>query len=199
MYRINDFDRASKNMYIFEKIISILIYIIIIPIIIYNFTLFIKSYINPTEIPNFFGYKSFVIVSESMEPTIMTGDAIFAKEVRKEEIKEKDIIAFQDEGDINTHRIIKIENDNGVTKYTTKGDNNKNADKEKVTYEEIEGVYQFRIKGFGKLIELLKNKITLIILLIVLVLISFYQVRMSKRKLKRKEKRYQYNIKSANK
>ena len=46
-----------------------------------------------------------------------------------------------------------------------------------------------------ELLELLKDKITLIILLIILVLISLVQVRMSKKRLRRKEKRYEYNKK----
>ena len=160
MYRTSNFNKNSKIMHSIEKIISILIYIIIIPIIIFNLTIMIKSYINPTEIPDFFGLKSFVIVSESMESTIMKG----------------------------------IE-ENGKTKYITKGDNNRREDKEHITYEKIEGVYQFKISGFGKIVELLKDKITLIILLIILVLISLVQVRMSKKRLRRKEKRYEYNKK----
>lgn len=193
MYRISDFEKSSKRMFIFEKLVMILLYIIIIPIIIYNLTLMIKSYINPTEIPDFFGFKSFVIISESMEPTIMTGDAILAKEVKQEELKVKDIISFQDGDSINTHRIVEILEDNGIIKYKTKGDNNKKEDKELVTYDKIEGVYQFRIKGFGKIVEVIKNKITLVVLLIVLVLISACQVRINKKRLTRKEKRYEYN------
>lgn len=193
MYRISDFEKSSKRMFIFEKLVMILLYIIIIPIIIYNLTLMIKSYINPIEIPDFFGFKSFVIISESMEPTIMTGDAILVKEVKQEELKVKDIISFQDGDSINTHRIVEILEDNGIIKYKTKGDNNKKEDKELVTYDKIEGVYQFRIKGFGKIVEVIKNKITLVVLLIVLVLISACQVRINKKRLTRKEKRYEYN------
>lgn len=193
MYRISDFEKSSKRMFIFEKLVMILLYIIIIPIIIYNLTLMIKSYINPIEIPDFFGFKSFVIISESMEPTIMTGDAILVKEVKQEELKVKDIISFQDGDSINTHRIVEILEDNGIIKYKTKGDNNKKEDKELVTYDKIEGVYQFRIKGFGKIVEMIKNKMTLVVLLIILVLISACQVRINKRRLTRKEKRYEYN------
>lgn len=193
MYRISDFEKSSKRMFIFEKLVMILLYIIIIPIIIYNLTLMIKSYINPIEIPDFFGFKSFVIISESMEPTIMTGDAILVKEVKQEELNVKDIISFQDGDSINTHRIVEILEDNGIIKYKTKGDNNKKEDKELVTYDKIEGVYQFRIKGFGKIVEVIKNKKTLVVLLIVLVLISVCQVRINKKRLTRKEKRYEYN------
>lgn len=146
MYRINDFEKSSKRMTILKKLIILLVYIIMLPIIIYNLTLIIKSYINPTKIPDFLGFKSFVIISESMEPTIMVGDAILVKEVKEEKLKVNDIISFQDEDFINTHRIVEIVDDNGVTKYRTKGDHNGKEDKNLVTYERIQGVYQFRIK-----------------------------------------------------
>lgn len=193
VYRISDFDKASQNMYRIGKTISIILYIIIIPIIIINVTLIIKTCLNPNEIPDFFGFKSFVIVSESMEPTIITGDAIFVKKVAQEDLKVNDIISFQDSNSVNTHRIIEITEEDDAIKYTTKGDNNQKEDKEKVTYDKIEGKYQFKINGFGKITEILKNKVTLIVLLIVLVFVSLYQMRLAKRKLIRKEKRYEYN------
>ncbi len=194
MYRLKDFDKSSKNMHIMLKAISIMIYIIIIPIIIFNITLVIKSCLNPSKTPTFFGIKSFVIVSKSMEPTIMTGDAIFVKQIAEENLKVDDIISFKDGESVNTHRIVEIVENNGIKRYRTKGDNNKKEDRDLVKYSQIEGKYEFRIKGFGKFIEILKNKITLVILLIILVLVSGMQVRLNKKKLERKEKRYKYNL-----
>lgn len=155
----------------------------------------VKSLIDPGEIPDFFGIKSFVIVSKSMEPNIMVGDAIFVKQVEEQNLSKGDIISFRDGQDINTHRIVDIIHENGETFYKTQGDNNRSADRELITFDKIEGKYQFKINGFGKFNELLKNRITLVILLVILILISVYQVRLSKRKLSRKEKRYNYNIK----
>ena len=106
MYKIDKIQKENKRIHIIGKIISIVLYIILIPMIIFNFTLIIKSFINPNETPDFFGYKSFVIVSGSMEPTIMTGDAILVKEVPQSEIKENDIISFSQGEMIVTHRII---------------------------------------------------------------------------------------------
>ena len=93
MYEIDKIDKESKKMYFIGKFFTILLYIIITPIIFYNLTLIIKSCINPYETPDFFGYKNFIIVSGSMEKTIMTGDAIFVKEVPQEEIEVNDIIS----------------------------------------------------------------------------------------------------------
>lgn len=193
MYRIKNFEKSGKKLYITKKILSVIIYLIIIPVIAINFIILIKSYISPNAIPSIFGIKTFVIVSKSMEPTIMTGDAIFSIEPKKENIKINDVISFHDKQDINTHRIINILTENGVTKYITKGDNNKNPDKDKVTFDKIEGVYQFKLAGFGKIANIIKGKATLVVLLIFLILISLDQVKVSRKKLLRKEKRYLYN------
>lgn len=193
MYRIKNFEKSGKTLYLTKKILSVIIYLIIIPVIAINFIILTKSYISPNAIPSIFGIKTFVIVSKSMEPTIMTGDAIFSIEPKKENIKINDVISFHDKQDINTHRIINILSENGVTKYITKGDNNKNPDKDKVTFDKIEGVYQFKLAGFGKIANIIKGKATLVILLIFLILISLDQVKVSRKKLLRKEKRYLYN------
>ena len=193
MYRIKNFEKSGKTLYLTKKILSVIIYLIIIPVIAINFIILTKSYVSPNAIPSIFGIKTFVIVSKSMEPTIMTGDAIFSIEPKKENIKINDVISFHDKQDINTHRIINILSENGVTKYITKGDNNKNPDKDKVTFDKIEGVYQFKLAGFGKIANIIKGKATLVVLLIFLILISLDQVKVSRKKLLRKEKRYLYN------
>ena len=174
-----------------KRIVTILL-CIIIPIIIINLTLVAKSIINPNDVPDFFGFKSFVIISESMEPTIMKNDAIIVKKVEESELQKNDIISFQTGDIINTHRIVDISRENGQTEYTTKGDNNVREDKEKVTYDKIEGKYVLKLRGFGVIVEIAKNKITLVCLLILLILLSIEQIRISKRRLQRKQKRYEY-------
>ena len=193
MYKLSDFEKSSKHLYKLGKFISICICIIIVFFLIFNVSLIITSYIKPGETPNFFGIKSFTIVSESMEPKINKQDVIFIKEVDKDELEVGDIISFKTGEIINTHRIVKIEEQNGEEVYITKGDNNKKEDRGYVKLNDIEGKYLFKIPRFGIIVEILKSKITLVILLVILVLISYYQVVLTKRKLKRKEERYEYN------
>lgn len=192
MYKIDKIQKENQRIHTIGKIISVIIYIILIPIIIFNLTLIIKSFINPNKTPDIFGYKSFVIVSGSMEPTIMTGDAILVKEVPEDEIQINDIISFSQDGANVTHRIVKIEEEKGIRKYTTKGDNNNTEDKEKITYEQIDGKYQFKIKQFGIVTDIVKSKITLMILILLIVFIYYNKGRIEKRKQARKEKRNQY-------
>ena len=189
MYKLLKINMSNKRLKTIVKIISILIYIITIPIIIFNMTLIIKSYINPNETPSFLGYKNFTIVSRSMENTINKNDVIIVKEVSKDEIHKNDIIAFFQNDEIITHRIIDT---------VTKGDNNLHEDKELVTYEQIEGKYQFKISGFGIILKILKNPITLVILIIILILNCLYAYNRKRKKEIRKQKRKIYNKKVKN-
>ena len=145
MYKIEDFEKKKKRSINVLKIFNICICLIIIPIIIYNLTLIVKYIINPEETPDFLGYKTYEIVSRSMENTINKNDVIVVKDVPKTEIKLDDIIAFNNGEEVITHRVIDIENIDGKTLYTTKGDNNRYPDKNKITYERIEGKYIFKI------------------------------------------------------
>lgn len=195
MYKIDKVQKENQRIHKLGKGISVILYIILIPIIIFNFTLIIKSFINPDKTPDLFGYKSFVIVSGSMEPTIMKGDAIFVKEVPEAEIKINDIISFTADTQSRTnvtHRIVGIIQENGIRKYITKGDNNNTEDKESVVYEQIEGKYQFKINQFGIVTNILKSKITLVVIILAIIFIYCYKGRLKNKKKKRKEKRKKY-------
>ncbi len=194
MYKINKKQKEGQKIHTIVKIISAILYIILIPIIIFNFTLIIKSFIYPNEIPDFFGYKTFVIVSGSMEPTIMTQDGILVKEVPQDEIAMDDIITFSQGENIITHRVIGIEKEDGKIKYRTKGDHNHTEDKKKVTYEQIEGKYQFKIQQLGVVTKMIKNKFTLLFLFFIIIAIYGYKHKLEKKKQVRKEKRKNYQI-----
>ena len=193
MYKLLKINMNNKRLKTIVKVISILIYIITIPIIIFNMTLIIKSYINPNETPSFFEYKNYTIVSRSMENTINKNDVIIIKEVSQNEINKNDIIAFYQNNQVITHRIVDVIEDNGVIKYVTKGDNNVHEDKELVTYEQIEGKYQFKLNGFGVILRILQNLVTLIILIIILILNCLYGYNRKRKKEIRKQKRQIYN------
>lgn len=192
MYKIRDYKEIKNRNEKIKKIISIYIYIIIIPIIVINITLIVKSFIKPSKIPDFIGYKNFVIVSESMEPTIMVGDAIFVKKVPEKEIKINDIISFHDGECINTHRIVGVSEENGIKMYRTKGDNNRGEDKEKVSYSQIEGKYLFKINNFGNLIKVLQSKVTLAILILLVCCNTYFNYRLKYKRKARRDKRKKY-------
>ena len=189
MYTIDKIEKKKKRAITLIKIFNILIFLIIVPILIYNITLIIKYIQNPNEIPDFFGFKTSEIVSRSMEDTINKNDIIVVKKVDKNEIDENDIISFDNGNEIITHRIVEIENINGQTLYTTKGDNNRFADDEKISFEQIEGKYVFKLSKLGYLMNFLKNRYFLIILFIILIFCFIHIINVKRRIKNREEKR----------
>ena len=154
-----------------EKTKNILKYIIIAlstMIIIINITLIIKSEINDNEIPDFFGYTPFIIVSGSMEPNILVNDMIITKKIKSDNIKVGDIISYKDEKNdiVITHRVISIQEIEGVKYFETKGDKNKSSDKNLVSYSQIEGKYLFKIPLIGLIINYVKEPRGMILVII---------------------------------
>ena len=174
-----------------KKIIDFFIYPIFTIIKICITILLVQKIKNPDEVPNLFGYKALTIVSGSMEPALNIGDLIIIKEINKNQIKKEDIISFHENDSIVTHRIIGIVEEDGKELYQTKGDNNNSVDEKLVKYEEIEGVYSFKIKGIGKMLLKMQNIYVMIILLGVIYVIYMIFEEKEKRKISRHEKRKQ--------
>jgi len=148
-----------------KKIVSILILVILLPILFVNGVILVNSFIHPDEIPSFFGWKPFIVLSGSMETEIYSGDLAIVKEVDPEIIKENDVIAFRDGDIVTTHRVIDIVEENGITKYKTKGDNNNVEDSGYVKTEQIEGLYQFKVSKLGNLAMFTQTPIGMIVCL----------------------------------
>ena len=152
-------------MRIVKKILTIVIMIILCSILFVSGVILINSYIKPNEVPSFLGWKPFIVLSGTMETQIMTGDVAVVKKIDANELKENDIIAFKDDDNIViTHRIIEIiKDENGNTKYKTKGDNNNDEDDGFVRPEQIEGIYKFRIGKLGNLALFVQTPVGMVI------------------------------------
>ena len=154
-----------------KKIIKSIIYPIIILIFICNIVLIMQKLTRQEEVPNFLGYKVFAIVSGSMEPTLQIGDLVIIKVTDQEKIKEKDIITFMEDGYNVTHRIVNIVQKDDKYYYQTKGDNNTANDKNLVSYEDIEGVYVFKIPKIGNIVKYTQNTTFFIIVICIIYII----------------------------
>jgi len=136
----------------FLKILKTIALTIIIGIIILLLIIKVKSLLNPGEVPSLFGYKAFIVLSGSMEDEINIGDIIISKEVPENELGINDIISFKSGKSITTHRIVLINDIDGTSWYTTKGDANNTNDMNPVEYSNIEGKLVYVIPKIGKLL-----------------------------------------------
>ena len=86
-----------------------------------------------------FGYRIFYIMSESMEPTIMTNQFTIAHTISPENVEVGDILAY-DRGDIVViHRVIEVDETAKGRVFYFQGDNNDFVDnpvyEEQIMYE----------------------------------------------------------------
>ena len=155
-----------------STMIAVLVCVILIPILIVNLTIIIKSFTNPNKVPGFLGYKPLIVLSGSMEPTIFPGDIVLVREVSADNLKEGDIVSYLRGRSVITHRIMEINEADGSRKFYTKGDNNNADDGIAVTAEMLEGKYLLRIPRLGNA-AMFMQKPAGIILFVALPLILF--------------------------
>jgi signal peptidase len=136
-------------------------------ILVINVTIIVKSYINPDKVPDFMGYKPFIVLSGSMEPTILAGDLIITKVTVPEQIAKDDIIAFRaDKNVVVTHRVTEVRTTEDVLTFLTKGDANTGADAKAVTVADLEGIYLWRAAGLGNFAMFLQTPIGMLLFVI---------------------------------
>lgn len=152
-------------MKIIKKILLILLTIFISTIFVIT-VLIVYQKNALKKVPYVLGYTSFINVGTSMLPSINPGDLILLK--KTDNYKVNDIITFQDENNVNTHRIIKVISNN---EYQTKGDNNSFVDGKIVLKKDIYGVVLITIPKFANFSNFILNNYIFIIAFIILIFI----------------------------
>lgn len=96
-----------------------------------------------------FNYKMIAIGSDSMNPTYYRGDAVIYEKVKPDDINRGDILVFEYNHSVVTHRVINITEENGYLLFQTKGDNNEQADLELTGEEAVLGKVKYIVKYVG--------------------------------------------------
>lgn len=126
-------------------------------------------------VPNILGYKSFAVISGSMEPNIHVGSIVYAKEADFNDLKVDDIISYQLSSDtMVTHRIMSIDNEKQTV--VTKGDANDVEDSAPVSKENIIGKVAFSIPLLGYISLNVKTPLGILVIcgiVAVLILLNF--------------------------
>lgn len=125
------------------------------------------------KIPMPFGYGMSVVLSGSMESRLSVDDLVIIKAT--DNYKVNDIVLFQDGNNLVIHRIIEIDGDT----VTTKGDANNVADKP-INKSQIKGVLVYDIAGLGAVINILKQPVSVFIILAAAFLLTEFSYRKEK-------------------
>ena len=184
-YDTESIEKRKNTSKTFKKVLHIVSIILI-----YNVVLLFFSSINKVQNMYFLGYRAYIITTNSMEPTIKHGDAILSKKIKKNDIKEGDVITFNRDNESITHRVLRIdEGENSEKLYVTKGDNNNVEDKEKVKIEDIEGKKVMVFPKIGYVIEAAENQLVILIITLVILIFLLGKIQAEEKKYNRREKK----------
>lgn len=170
----------------FWTAVGVVLIVLLVPILVINVTLIIKSYTNKDEVPSIGGVFPLIVLTDSMYPEIESGDLIVCRQVKSESVAVGDVISFFDPAgngsSIVTHRVTEITAKDGQLAFVTKGDFNNVADKEAVTADKVVGRYSFRIRGAGRVAMFMQTTEGLILCVVLpLVLLVLWDVHRRRR------------------
>lgn len=112
----------------------------------------------PFSVPKLFGYQIYNVLTQSMEPAMPVGSAIYVKRCDPQALEQGDIITFrlsEATGLVETHRV--VENDTQARQLITKGDANALPDVNPVSYERVVGKMVVCIPVLGTVSEMLHS------------------------------------------
>lgn len=135
-------------------IAGMILCLLMIPIVFINCTLIFRGYTNSEKVPGIGGIVPMIVLTDSMYPSIQSGDLILCHREDAEKVQVGDVIAFLDpDGSgktVVTHRVAEITKDeNGSLAWVTKGDANNTKDPTVVPAKNLVGVYQRRFAKLG--------------------------------------------------
>jgi len=112
------------------------------------------------------GYRSFLVQSGSMEPSIMMGDVVITTKALR--YNQNDVVTFRDnDGRTVTHRVIEIEDTGYTPLLVTKGDANDTKDRHKIGTDQVLGKVSLVIPKLGFVIAFSRTPVGLMILVII--------------------------------
>lgn len=161
-------DNIKKS--IGKKIIDVLsnIILVILGIFIVYMLIFMFTGMKTNETPTIFGHQIYIVRSNSMNPTFETGSLLVVKQVNKSSIEVSDIITYKrnSESTATTHRVVDIQNDDGL-QFVTRGDANNVDDPMPVSSNDVLGKVVFIIPYIGYLFGFIRTKQGLLVFIII--------------------------------
>jgi signal peptidase len=167
----------------FYTVMGVILCIVLIPVLVINISFIVRSYLEPDTIPSLAGYFPLVVMTDSMDPEIVSGDLVIYHTIDADEVEVGDVISFYDPaGDgtsIVTHRVIDIVTDDDGLSFKTKGDANNTPDENLVPAENLTGAMKTNVPGAGHIALFMQSRTGLIVcvLLPLLIIIAYDRIR----------------------
>ena len=118
----------------------------------------------PLTVPRVLGYEVYDVISGSMEPEIPLGSVIYVKHADPADIKEGEVIAYNDGTGVIAHRV--TTNRTSVGEFVTKGDANNIEDINPVPYDAVVGRVETSVPMMGAFMALYASTVGKVYLLL---------------------------------
>ena len=176
------------------NIVGIVLCVLLLPIVIVNITITIRTFLNPYEVATVFGRGMLIVDTGSMraprdaeahgnwDPAwdaglidIHENDLLVMRTVDPATISRGDIIAFYDpRGIVVTHRVIGFDvDDEGARLYITQGDANNLQDQNPVPEVRVAGLIVRNISGGGRVVQFIGQPLVTVIVIAVPLALMF--------------------------
>lgn len=121
-------------------------------------------------VPNFIGFKTFSVISGSMEPNIPVGSLVYTKSIEFGDLKAGDVISYKlSEDTMVTHRIDTVNEEQRTL--VTKGDANDNVDSVEVQENQVVGKVVFSIPLLGFIAIYSRTPIAIVVVCVVIAIL----------------------------
>ena len=157
------------------NILGIVICVLLIPILVVNGTLLVKSFINPDVPPDFMGYIPLVAGNDDMAPAFYEEDLVIVTSTDvPEELEIGTIACFKFNGKAIIRRIVDTElSDKFGVVYITKGD----ADEEELPIRfaaaQVVGVYEKHYDGLGAYVLFMQSPTSILYFVVLPMMLLF--------------------------
>ncbi|WPK66078.1 hypothetical protein EUCA11A_02010 [Eubacterium callanderi] len=162
-----------KHKGLVYRIIKLMLWlgIIFTSVLLLGYAVFTK--LNPNDAPKFFGYKPYVILTNSMVPTLPVGSLVIDHAIDEDDpIPENTPITFkaelQGQEVFVTHYFRYIDQSDGYDRYMTQGEGYQEGqyDEFEIHREDIVGTYAFHIPYLGRVAMFLQSPAALTMFLL---------------------------------
>ena len=174
----------KKALQIAGKVLSWVLIVFIIFIVLF---IVVSALTVGRENATLFGYKPYVVLSDSMEGVFSAGDMIVSRETDVETLKAGDIITFyststDNYGEVVTHKIRSVTSVGGEAAFVTYGVATDTDDQALVLADNVIGEYVFRIPKLGYFYQFMMSPLgyCLLILLPLVILVAINLVKFIK-------------------
>lgn len=121
----------------------------------------VLNFFSKPEGNGMFGFKGYTVISGSMAPTLLVGDYVVVRAEDFDQLHVGEIITFEDDGMMVTHRIIS----QTATGFQTRGVHNTVNDMKQVTADKYIGTLTLHIPYVGHVMIWMQNPLIFAVVL----------------------------------